>query len=74
MTIFVGRERSSGLTMATTVPMKASTGKFTLDKILEFIDEAGDTNQSIIIKTDYEPSIGYLVKDSIREREDGKTT
>ena len=38
LTTLVGRERKTGCSMATAVPMKGSTGMFTIDKVLEFID------------------------------------
>jgi hypothetical protein len=65
----VGRERATGTYSATTVPMKGSSGQFTIDKVLEMIDEVGDARQTIIMKTDQEPSIKALVKDVVKERE-----
>ena len=44
-----------------------------MDKILETIDEVGDARQTIIMKTDQEPSIRALVEDVVAEREDGRT-
>ena len=37
-TVLVGKERKTGMWMATTDPMKGSTGGFTVDKMLEFIE------------------------------------
>jgi hypothetical protein len=36
ITILVGRERSTGMTMASTIPSKGSKGKFAADKVLEY--------------------------------------
>jgi hypothetical protein len=41
LTILVGRERTSGMTFATTVPEKGSKGKFVADRCLEFFAECG---------------------------------
>ena len=46
LTVLAGRERSSGAVMATAIPMKGSTGRFSVDKALEFISEVG-TRQGI---------------------------
>ena len=72
LTVLVGRERNTGMTMATVVPMKGSTGKFVVDKVMSFIAECGSQSGDIIIKTDQEPAICFLVKDIVRERGDEK--
>ena len=72
-TVLVGKERGSKSWMATAVPTKGASGKFSVDKCLEFIDENGDREADIIVKTDQEPSIQYLIKDLLEERRDGKT-
>ena len=59
--------------MATAVPMKGSTGKFAVDKCLEFIEENGDHERDIIVKTDQENAINLVVKELIEERGEGKT-
>ena len=41
LTILVGRERVTGMNIATVVPMKGSMGRFVVDKALELIDEVG---------------------------------
>jgi hypothetical protein len=55
LTILVGRERVTGMTMATVDPEKGSKGKFVADKVLEFITECGNLKGDIVIKTDQEP-------------------
>ena len=72
-TVLVGRERKSGLCMATIVPMKGSTGKFSVDEVLEFIRENGDQEADIIIITDQENAAKSLVDQIISERDEGKT-
>jgi hypothetical protein len=68
LTILVGRERVTGMTFATTVPEKGSKGKFVADKCLEFFVECGFRTGDIVIKTDQEPAIKFLVKDLVAER------
>ena len=41
-TVLVGKVRDSEGWMATTVPMKGSTGKFAVDKVNDFFEENGD--------------------------------
>jgi hypothetical protein len=72
-TVLVGRNRGSKSVMATTVPTKGGSGKFGVDKCLEFIEENGDRDGEIVVKTDQEPSILYLVKDLMEGRGDAKT-
>lgn len=55
------------------MPTTGSSGQFALDKILEAIDEVGEAKQTIIIKTDQEPSIKALMEDVVAEREEGRT-
>ena len=69
----VGRERETKTVMATTVPNKGGIGRFASDKCWEFMEENGDKVNKVIVKTDQEPSIKYLVKDLVDRREDGKT-
>ena len=72
LTVLVGKERNSGMLMATTVPIKGTTGRFSVDKVMEFISECGDGGGDIIIKTDQEASIKALVKDIVEQRGDDK--
>ena len=51
-TVLVGRERSCKSWMATAIPNKGSTGKFGVDKCLEFFEENGGAQGTIIIKSD----------------------
>ena len=41
--------------------------------MLEFFEENGDGDAKVIIKTDQEPSIQYLIQDIIDTRKEGRT-
>ena len=73
LTVLVGRERVTGASFATAVPTKGSTGRFTIEKMIEFVEELGDGSQQIVVKTDQEPSIEAVVGDLVKEREEGRT-
>ena len=73
LTVLVGRERVTGASFATAVPTKGSTGRFTIEKMIEFVEEVGDGSQAIVVKTDQEPSIKAIVEDLVKEREEGRT-
>lgn len=49
-TVLGGRERISGLNFAAAVTTKGASGKFAVDKALEFIEENGDRNDWIVLK------------------------
>ena len=65
MTALVGRERAMGVYFAIAVPMKGSMGNFTVDKVIDMIDEVGDEIQTVTIKTDQESSLKALVDDVV---------
>ena len=73
LVVLVGRERVTGTVLATTVPMKGSMGQFVIDKMMDMIDEVGDSRQTILIKTDQESSVKALIEDAVNEREEGRT-
>ncbi len=73
LTVLCGKERSTGMYFATTVPTKGASGRFAVDKAMDFIKEVGDSSCKIIIKSDQEPSMEYFIKDLIAAREDGRT-
>ena len=68
LTVLVGRERTSGMTMATVIPSKGGSGKFMTDRVMKFFEECGDQAGDIIIKTDQEAAITYLVRSIVTER------
>ena len=45
------RERTSGIAMSTLVPMRASKGKFAVDKLLSFLEECGSESGNIAVET-----------------------
>ena len=53
--------------------MKGASGKFRTDKVLEFIEENGDREREVILKTDQEAAAEYLKKDILEERGEAKT-
>ena len=65
MTILVGRERSTGMNMATAVHEKGSKGKSVVEKIKDMIDEVGDKGQLVIMRSDQEPAMKVLMKDAV---------
>ena len=73
LTVLSGKERVTGMHFATAVPTKGASGKFAVDKALQFMEEVGDTTSKVIVKTDQEPSIQYFVKDLIESRPQGQT-
>ena len=50
-----------------------SSGRFAVDKALDFIEEAGDMNEKVIVKNDQEVSIQYFIKDLVEQRHEGRT-
>ena len=73
LTVMAGKEKNTGMTFATAVPTQGSSGRFVVDKALEFVEEIGDYGNSIILKSDQEPCMEYFQKDLIEVREEGKT-
>ena len=60
-TVLAGRERSSKSWMAEAVPVKGvGSGRFIVDRCLDFIRENGDAERDILIKSDQEPAIQIL--------------
>ena len=55
------------------MPTKGASGKFAVDKAIEYMEEIGDHTGKVIVKTDQEPSIQYFVKDLIDSRPKGQT-
>ena len=73
LTILVGRERVTGTIFATAVPVKGSMGQFAVDKVQDMIDEVGDANQTIIVKSDQEASVKVIIEDIVKGRAEGRT-
>ena len=68
ITVLVGRERVTGMTMASVVPTKGTSGQFAALRVLEFIKECGAAESEVILKADQEPSINALVADVLKAR------
>ena len=63
LTILVIVEKFTKMKKAKIVPSKGSTGRFAARKVLDVINECGDKDRAIILKTDQQPSIKFLVDD-----------
>ena len=63
----------SGLVLAAAIPVKGSEGRYMLDKVLDYLAEAGDMEGRIIIKSVQEPAVKRLVKDLVEARAEGKS-
>ena len=63
LVILVVVERYTGMKASIVVPRKGSTGNFAARRAIELINECGNKDVDIIVKTDQEPSIEYLVDD-----------
>jgi hypothetical protein len=72
-TVLVGKERKSKSFFATAVPNKGARGRFASDKCIEFMRENGNAEGQVIVKTDQEPSIKFLVNDVVQGRPEGRT-
>ena len=53
---------------STVVPSKGSTGKFAARMAMNLIEECGDRDRDIILKSDQEPAIKFLVDDICTSR------
>ena len=73
LTVLVAVERHTKMKRSVVVPQKGSTGRYAATMIMELIDECGDSNRPIVVKTDQEPAIRYLVED-IRTARTGAQT
>ena len=71
--VMVGKERMSGPVLAAAILVKGSEGRYMLDKVLDYLAEAGDTEGRIIIKLDQEPAVKRLIKGLVEARAEGKS-
>ena len=58
---------------ATMVPSKGGTGKAAADKCCEFFEESRYQATKVLVETDQEESIKYLVRDIVNLREERRT-
>ena len=68
VTVLVGRERTTGMTMATVVPVKGTSGQFAVLQVMNFIRECGAAEAEVLLKTDQEPAIDSLMADVLKSR------
>ena len=73
LTILVAVEKSTKMKKAVVVPSKGSTGRYAARMVLELIAECGDKDNNIILKSDQEPAILYLIDDVSTSRTGAKT-
>ena len=73
LTILTIVERHSKMKKAVVVPAKGSTGRYAAKMVMELIMECGDKDRAIIIKSDQEPSIKFLVDDVCTARTGAQT-
>jgi hypothetical protein len=63
LTVLVAVEEYTKMKKPTVGPSKESTGEYAARVIVGFIDELGDKGRDIVLKTDQEPAIKFLVDD-----------
>ena len=73
LTILVVVEKFTKMKKAVVVPSKGSTGRFAARKVLDLINECGDKDRTVILKTDQEPAIKFLVDDVCMARTGART-
>eukprot|EP00973_Karenia_brevis_P078055 10842357-Karenia_brevis.AAC.1 len=66
--VLVGKERKTGMIMATTVPHKGGRGVFAVNRFLGFINETGDAKVDIMVKSDTEEAMKMLIRSIQGER------
>ena len=73
LSVLIGVEKYTGMKMAAVVPTKGGTGAFAARKAMELVNECGDRELNVIVKSDQEPAIKFLMSDISRMRTSGKT-
>jgi len=73
LTILVVIEKETKMKKAVVVPSKGSTGRYAAKMVLELIAECGDKDRPILLKSDQEPAILYLIDDVSTSRTGAKT-
>ena len=66
-------ERYTKMKKAVVVPCKGSTGSYAARMVVELVNECGDKDQDIIVKTDQEAAIQFLVDDVCVNRTGART-
>ena len=73
LTVLAIVERHTKMRKAVVVPAKGSTGRYAARMVLDFIQECGDKDRDVIVKSDQEPAIKALVNDICMARTGAKT-
>ena len=73
LTVLVVVERYTKMKKAVVVPKKGSTGSYAARMVLELMNECGDKDREVIVKSDQEPAIQFLVDDICTNRTGAKT-
>ena len=73
LSVLVAVEKYSGMKASVVVPSKGSTGAFAARKVVELMNECGNKDADIILKSDQEPAIKFLVDDICKNRTGAKT-
>ena len=68
LAVLVVVERGTGMKASIVVPRKGSTGIFTARRVIDLVNECGNKDRDIILKTDQEPAIVFLVDDISKNR------
>ena len=73
LSILVGVERDTGAKVSIVVPAKGTTGKYAASEVVHFLNEQGCSMTDIVIKSDQENAIKYVVDDVCVARTGAKT-
>jgi hypothetical protein len=73
LTVLVVVERYTKMKKAVVVPKKGSTGSYAARMVLELMNECGDKDREVIVKSDQEPAIQFLIDDICTNRTGAKT-
>jgi hypothetical protein len=73
LTVLVVIEKYSKMKKAVVVPSKGSTGSYAAKMVLELMAECGDADRDVILKTDQEAAIKFLVDDVCMNRTGART-
>ena len=66
-------ERHSKMKKAVVVPSKGSTGRYAVRMVVDLIEEWGDKDRTVNVKSDQEPAIKFLVDDVCMARTGART-
>jgi hypothetical protein len=73
LTVLVVIEKYTKMKKAVVVPSKGSTGSYAARQVLELMKECGDKDREVIVKSDQEPAIQFLIDDICTNRTGAKT-